>query len=167
MRALVVAAAFACAGAATAAGPAGFRECSGRVHVDAYGVSCSAAFALVEKAWSARGRHATGPWQIAGAAGWRWWKADGGLLGASGTMLLDASVAPTARVGRDCDSRGYVEGVTAYRISCRDALSLVHRLPARLEPTWVAHGFRWWAHPNHEASTVIGIAGDAYVYVVV
>jgi hypothetical protein len=84
-------------------------------------------------------------------------------------MLLDASVgvAPTGSFGHRCDSRGYVEGVTAYRVSCRDALSLVHRLPARLEPTWVALGFRWWAHPNHEASTVVGVAGAGYIYVVV
>jgi hypothetical protein len=36
-----------------------------------------------------------------------------------------------------------------------------------MEPTWAAQGFPWWAHPNHEASTVVGIAGAAYVYVVV
>ena len=65
----------------------------------------------------------------------------GRVLGTSGPMLLDAGVASTPRIGRDCASRGYVEGVTVYRISCRDALSLVHRLPVRLEPTWVAHGF--------------------------
>jgi len=108
-----------------------------------------------------------GPWRIASAPSWRWWKTGYGLFGSSGTMLLDASIASTHRIGSECNSRRYVEGVTAYRISCRHALSLVHRLPVRLEPTWVARGFRWWAHPNHEASTVVGIAGAAHIYVLV
>jgi hypothetical protein len=167
VKTIVFAAALACTGVAGAAEPATFREYSGRVHVYAYGPPCATAFTLVSNAWSKRRRHGVGPWRIASAPDWRWWKTNGGLLGSSGTSLLDASVASTQRIGNHCNSRGYVEGVTAYRISCRDALSLVHRLPVRLEPTWVAHGFRWWAHPNHEASTVVGIAGAAYIYVVV
>jgi hypothetical protein len=167
VKAIVVAAALACTGVAGTAEPATFRECSGRVYVYAYGPPCMTAFALVSSAWSERRRHGVGPWRIARAPSWRWWKAGGGLLGNSGTMLVDASIASAPRTGSDCNSRGYVEGVTAYRISCRDALSLVHRLPVRLEPTWVARGFRWWAHPNHEASTVVGIARAAYIYVVV
>jgi hypothetical protein len=167
VKAIVVAAALACAGAAGAAEPARFRECSGRVNVYAYGPPCATAYALVSNAWGERGRHGVGPWRSASAPSWRWGKTGGGLLGSSGSMLLDASSASTPRTGSACNSRGYVEGVTAYPISCRDALSLVHRLPVRLEPTWVARGFRWWAHPNHEASTVVGIAGAAYIYVVV
>jgi hypothetical protein len=164
MKALVIAAALAWVGIAGAAAPATFHECTGPVHVYAYGVACASAVTLVESAWRTRGRHRVGSWRL---AGWRWSKVDGGLLGRAGTKFIDASVGQTGRIGTHCDSRGYVEGVTAYRVSCRDALSLVHRLPARTEPTWVARGFRWWAHPNQEASTVVGISGAGYIYVVV